>query len=210
MGFLQHYFRTTLCKLAVWHRLNPNLQNGRLFDCRSCTNIKIDHFSSKKKLSSGPKNFEKNRFFGVFRQYFSKTLLKFAVLLQLSSKLQVCRLFDCRRCASIKNGHVSESKLSFWPKNLEKTCFFKVFRYYFRKTLRKFAVKLRLRLNFQGSRLNDCKMCAKNKIGHFFKNKLSFWPKNLEKTGFWGLPTFLQENASQICCIDPIELKLTG
>ena len=98
-------FRKTLCKLAVLHRLNPNLQGSRLFDCKSCTNNKNDQFFEKK-TSSGPKNVEKKKVFWGF-----PTLLqqKNFVLLRLSSNLQGSRLFNCKRCANL---------LYFWPKNL--------------------------------------------------------------------------------------------
>ena len=39
---------------------------------------------------------------------------------------------------------------------------------------------------------------------------LSFGRKNVEKTGFWGFPLKLQENASQIYSIHPMTLKLAG
>ena len=39
--------------------------------------------------------------------------------------------------------------------------------------------------------------------------EIGFGPKNLEKTGFAGFSTLLQENAWQTCCIAPIELEFT-
>ena len=152
-GVFRHFFKKTPRKFLVLLRLSSNLQGRRLFDCKRWPNNKKDHFARKKNKFWAKKRRNKNRFFGVFRYYFSKTLRKIAVLLRLRSNLQGSRPFDCRMCANKKNGHFYESKLSFRPKNFKKNVFFKVFRYYSRKTLRKFAVKLPLSLNLQGSRI---------------------------------------------------------
>ena len=60
-GF-RHYFRKMLRKLAVLLRLSSKLQGIRLFNCKRCENNKIDHFSFKKKIVSGPKNVGKTGF----------------------------------------------------------------------------------------------------------------------------------------------------
>ena len=121
-GF-RHYFRKTLRKLAVLLRLSSKVQDIRLFNCKRCANNKIDHFSFKK-IRFRAKKLRKNGFFVVFRQYFSKTLPKLAVLLPLSSNLQGSRLFDRKRCANIKIDHFSCKKIRFWAKkNVKKTGF---------------------------------------------------------------------------------------
>ena len=105
----------------------------------------------EKKLGSGPKNVEKKTgLFGVFRHYLSKTLRKFAVLLRLSSNLQGNRPLNCKRCAKNKKDKFSSKKIKFWAKKRRKVGFFGLFRHFFRKTPRKFAVLLRLRLKFTG------------------------------------------------------------
>ena len=42
--------------------------------------------------------------------------------------------------------------------------------------------------------------------------KSKFYAEKIRKKNgfFWGFPTILQENAWENCCIDPIELKITG
>ena len=155
-GVFRHYFRKTLGTLAVLLRLSSKLQDSRQFDCKRCANNKIDLFIwTKTRLWA--KIFRKNGFFGVFRHYFRKTLGKLAVLLQLSSTLQGSRLFDCKKCANDKIDHFTWKKIRFWAKKRRKNGFFGVFRHYFRKTLRKLAVLLRLSSNLQGSHLFDCK-----------------------------------------------------
>ena len=164
--------------------IERKLTGGQLFDCKKCANIKNGHFILKKNkfLAKKPR---KNVFFRVFRHYFSKTLCKFAVMLRLNLNLQGSRPFNCKMCAKKKMATFLK-KNKFLSKKLRKTCFFEVFRYYFRKTLGKIAVLLRLSSNLQGSRLFDYKSCANIKNGHFMIKKLNFWPKNLEKTCFLG------------------------
>ena len=158
-----------------------------------------------------PNNVAKTCFLGFLRQYLRKTLRRLAVLLRLSSNLQDRRLLYCKSCTKNKIDHFRSKRNRFWAKQRrKKTCFLGFLRHYLKKTLRKFAIKIRLSLNLQGSRLFDCKRWANNKNGHFFESKLSFWPKNLEKSCFQGFAILLQEIVSQICCIAPIELKLTG
>ena len=152
-------------------------------------------------------------FLKVFRHYFRKRLRKFAVLLRLSSNLQGIRLFYCIRCANNKIDHFRSIRNKFWAKQRrKKTCFLGFLRHYLRKTLCKLAVLHRLNPNLQGSRLFFCIRCANNKTDHFRWKKNRFWAKKRRKKNrfFWGFPTLLQQNASQICCIAPIELKLTG
>ena len=123
-------------------------------------------------------------FFRVFRHYFRKTLRKFAVFAPIELRLTAYPLFEKQKVRKIKIDHFSSKKFKFWAKKRRKNGFFGVFRQYFRKTLRTFAVLLQLSSNLQGSRLFDCRRCANNKNGPFFKNKLNFWPKNLETTCF--------------------------
>ena len=130
-----------------------------------------------KKVCLGPKNVEKNRFFGVFLHYLRKTLRNFAVLLRLSSNLQGSRLFDCEMCANNKNDHFSWQKGKFWATKRRKKAFFGVFRHYFRRTFGKLAVLLRLSSSLQGSRLFDCRSCASNKNDPFSWKKIKFWAK---------------------------------
>ena len=187
IGFFEvfrHYFRKTLHKLALLLLLRSNLQGSRLFDRKGCANNKIDQFSWKKIMFWAKKR-RKNGFFVVFRHYFRKTLAKLAVLLRLSSNLQGIRLFDCKRCANSKIDHFRWKKFRFWAKNLLKNGFFQVFRHYFRKTLRKHAVLLRLSSNLQDIRLFVCKRCANNKIDHFTWTKIRFLAKKRRKNGFF-------------------------
>ena len=87
---------------------------------------------------------------GIMR--FSKTRRKLAVVLRLSSNFQGSQPFDCKRCAKNKIGLFTGKKITFWSKILRKNGFFNVLRQGSRKTLRKFAVKLQLSSNSQGSR----------------------------------------------------------
>ena len=128
----------------------------------------------------------KNGFFGVFRHFFKKTLRKFADLIQLSSNLQDSRLLKYRRCAKSKREHFSWKKQVLGQKTSKKRVL-RGFRHYFRKTLRKLAVLLRLNSSLQGIRLLDCKRCANNKIDHFRWKKIRFWAKKLRKNGFFGV-----------------------
>ena len=183
-GVFRQYFRKTLRTFAVLLQLSSNLQGSRLFDCRRCANNKKRPLFQKqtKLLAKKPRN---NVFFKFFRYYLRKTLRKFAVMLRLNLNLQGSRPFNCKMCAKKKMATFLK-KNKFLSKKLRKTCFFEVFRYYFRKTLGKIAVLLRLSSNLQGSRLFDYKSCANIKNGHFMIKKLNFWPKNLEKTCFLG------------------------
>ena len=128
----------------------------------------------------------KNWFFGIFRHYFKKTLRKPAVLIQLSSNSQGSRLLKCERCANSKREHISWKKYVLGQKTSKKRVL-RGFRHYFRKTLRKLAVLIRLNSNLQGIRLFDCKRCANNKIDHFTWKKIRFWAKELRKNGFFGV-----------------------
>ena len=144
-------------------------------------------------------------FLKVFRHYFRKRLRKFAVLLRLSSNLQGIRLFYCIRCANNKIDHFRSKRNKFWAKQRRKeTCFSGFLRHYLRKTLRKFAVLLRLSSNLQGSRLCNCRRCANNKNGHFSQSNLNFWPKILEKTCFLRFSdiTSGKRFANMLCCSD--------
>ena len=167
LGFLRQHLKKMLRKLAVLLRLSSNLQDRRLLYCKRCTINKIDHFSSKRN-KFWTKQRRKNVFFGVLRQYLRKTLCRLTVLLRLSSNLQDRRLLYCKRCTNNKIDHFRPKRNKFWAKQRrKKTCFLGFLRHYLRKTLRKFAVMLRLSLNLQGSRLFDCKRWAINKIDHF-------------------------------------------
>ena len=85
----------------------------------------------------------------------------------------------------------------FSPKNVEETGFFLVFRQYFRKTIRNFAVLHPLSSNLQGSPVCDCKRCANNKNDYFSRKKSVFGAKKRRKKPvFRGFPTLPQENAS--------------
>ena len=168
----RQYLRKTLPKLAVLLPLSSNLQGSRLFDRKRCANIKIDHFSCKKIRFWAKKNVKKNGFFVVFRHYSRKTLPKLAVLLRLSSNLQDIRLFDCKRCTNNKIDHFTRKKIKFLAKKHRKNWFFGIFRHYFRKTLRKLVVLLRLSSHLQDSRLFDCKRRANIKIDQFNWKKI--------------------------------------
>ena len=113
------------------------------------------------------KNRRKNGCFGVFRHYFRKTLRKFAVSLRLSSNLQDTALLIVKVAQILKWTTLIGEKIRFWAKRHRKNGFFGVFRHYFRETLRKFAVLLRLSSNIQDSRLFDCKSCANKKMDNF-------------------------------------------
>ena len=85
--------------------------------------------------------------------------------------------------------------------------FLKVFRHYFRKTLRKFAVLLRLSSNLQGIRLFYCKRCANNKIDHFRSKRNKFWAKQRrKKTCFLG---FLRHYLRKTLCKLAVLLRLS-
>ena len=135
--------------------MTSNLQGSLLFVCKRGANNKIDHFTWKK-IRFRAKNLRKNGFFEVFRHYFKKKLRKLAVLMQLTSNLQCGRLLKCKRCTTNKMDNLIWKKVRFWSKNCRKKRFFGVFRHYFRKTLRKLAVLLRLKSNLQGIRLSYC------------------------------------------------------
>ena len=161
------------------------------------------------KIRFQAKKLRKNGFFGVFRHYFKKTLRELAVLIQLSSNLQGSRLLNFRRCANSKREHFIWKKYVFGQKTSKKRVL-RGFRHYFRKTLRKLAVLLRLNSKIQGIRLFDCKRWANNKIDHFrWKKNQVPGQKASKKRVFCGFPILLQENAWQTCCIAPIELEFT-
>ena len=140
-----------------------------------------------KKFRFWAKNLRKNGFFGVFRHNFKKTLRKLTVLLRLSLNLQGSRLFVCKRGANNKIDLFSWKKIRFWAKKFRKNGFFGVFRHYFRETLGKLAVLLRLSSDLQGSRLFDCKRGANIEIYHFTWKKIRFWAKKIRKNGFFGV-----------------------
>ena len=161
----RHYFRKRLRKFAVLLRLSSNLQGIRLFYCIRCANNKIDHFRSIRNKFWAKQRRKKTCFLGFLRHYLRETLRRLAVLLQLSSNLQDRRLLYCKRCTNNKIDHFRSKRNKFWAKQRrKKTCFLGFLRHYLRKTLRKFAVTLRLSLNLQGSRLFNCKRWANNKI----------------------------------------------
>ena len=140
-----------------------------------------------KKSKFWAKQRRKNVFLGFLRQYLRKTLRRLAVLLRLSSNLQDRRLLYCKRCTNNKIDHFRPKRNKFWAKQRrKKTCFLGFLRHYLRKTLRKFAVMLRLSLNLQGSRPLDGKRWPNIKKDHFAKKKVSFGPNNVAKTCFLG------------------------
>ena len=139
----RHYYRKTLRNFAVLLELSSTLKFSRLFRCKRCAINKLDHFGQKK-VSFGPKNFAKTCFLAFLRHYFRKTLRKLAVLIRMSSDLHSSRLLKLKSCANIKIDHFSSEKIKFRAKKRRKNGFFGVFRHYFRKTLRKKAVLLRL------------------------------------------------------------------
>ena len=167
LWFLRQYLRETLRRLAVLLRLSSNLQDRRLLYCKRCTNNKIDHFRSKRNKFWAKQRRKKTCFLGFLRHYLRKTLRKFAVKLRLSLNLQGSRPFDGKRWPNIKKDHFAGKKVSFGPNNVAKTCFLGFLRQYLRKTLRKFAVMLRLSLNLQGSRPFDGKRWPNIKKDHF-------------------------------------------
>ena len=154
-GVFRHYFKKTLGKLAVLIQLSSNSQGSRLLKCERCANSKREHIIWKKYVL-GQKT-SKKRVLRGFRLYFRKTLRKLAVLIRLNSNFQGIRLFDCKRCANNKIDHFTWKKIRFWAKELRRNGFFGVFGHYFRKTLGKLAVLLRLSSKLQGSRLFDCR-----------------------------------------------------
>ena len=144
----------------------------------------MDHFTWKK-IRFWAKKRRKNGFFGVFRHYFKKTLRKLADFIQLSSTLQDSRLLKCRRCANSKREHFSWKKQVLGQKTSKKRVL-RGFRHYFRKTLRKLAVLLRLSSKLQGSRLFNCRRAQIIKQTSLVGKILGFGPRNFEKTGFSG------------------------
>ena len=78
-------------------------------------------------------------------------------------------------------------KIRFLAKKPRKNVFFRVFRHYLRKTLRKLAVLLRLSSNLQGNRPLKCKRCENNKKDKFSLKKFKFWAKNRRKIMFFGV-----------------------
>ena len=64
---------------------------------------------------------------------------------------------------------------------------FGVFRHYFRKTLRKFAVFLRLSSNLQDTALLIVKVAQIIKWTILIGEKIKFWAKRRRKKGFFGV-----------------------
>ena len=89
-------------------------------------------------------------------------------------------------CANNKIDLFSWKKIRFWAKKFRKNGFFGVFRHYFRKTLGKLAVLLRLSSKLQGSRLFNCRRAQIIKQTSLVGKILGFGPRNFEKTGFSG------------------------
>ena len=139
-----------------------------------------------KKLGSGPKNVEKTVFWGFptsLQENASQTCCNNPIELKFTGQ----PLIYCKRCAYNKIDHFSCKKNRFWAKKCRKNGFYGVFRRYFKKTLRKLAVLLRLSSNLQGIRLFDCKRCAINKIDHYTQKKERFSAKERRKNGFSGV-----------------------
>ncbi len=84
--------------------------------------IKLTTFLGKK-FSFGPKNVEKNGFFGVFRQDSRLSFRKSAAKLRLSSNLQGSHPFGCRRCYNNKIYHFNGKKLVLRQKTSKKRVF---------------------------------------------------------------------------------------
>ena len=188
-GVFGHYFRKTFRIFAVLPQLSSNLQGRRLLKSKKCAKNKVDHFSSKK-FQFWAKKRRKNGFFGVFGHYFRKTFRIFAVLPQLSSNLQGRRPLGCKMWANNKRDHFSSKKLKFWAKKRRKNEFF-VF-----PSGKRSAYLLCCLIELKQNRL-------------LYSKKFKFWAKKRRKNGFfWGFSTLLRENASQICCIAPIELAI--
>ena len=138
-GFRFYHTKTTR-KFAVLLRLGSNVQGSRVLGCRRCANNINYHFSWKK-VSSGPKNVERTGFSG-FSEFTSGK--RFANLLYCSDWAQTYRVaaYLIVEGAQIKNDHFNGKKILFWAKKRRKNGFFGIFRIYFRKTVRKFAVLL--------------------------------------------------------------------
>ena len=204
----RHYFWKTLSKTVLLLRLSSNLQDIRLFDCKSCANNKIDHFT-RKKIKFLAKKRRKNECFGVFRHYFNKTLRKFAVLLRLCSHSQDSRLFDWKRCANNIIDHFPQ-KIRFWASKRRKNGFFGVFRHYFRKTLRKLAVFIQLSSNLQGGRLLKCRRCAK-KERTLLLEKIGSGPINFEKKRvFRGFRHYFRKTLRKLAVLLQLSSNLQG
>ena len=101
-------------------------------------------------------------------------------------------------------------KFSFGPKNVEKTGF-SVFS---EKTPEKrFANLLYCSDSAQTYRVAAhliVEAAPTIKLTTLWGKKLVLGQKTSKKRVFWCFPRRLQKNASQICCVPPIELKLTG
>ena len=158
----------------------------------------------------GQKISKKNGFFGVFRNYFRRTLGKLAVLLRLSSNLQCGRLLKCKRCANIKIDHFSWKKIRFWSKELRKNGFFGVFRHYFKKTLRELAVLIQLSSNLQCSRLLNFRRCANSKREHFIWKKYVLGQKTSKKRVLRGFRHYFRKTLRKLAVLLRLNSKIQG
>ena len=205
-GF-RHYFRKTLRKLAVSIQLSSNLQGSRLLKCKRCANNKREHFS-RKKIEFGPKNFEKMGFAG-FSTLLQENAWQTCCIAPIELKVTGQPPIQLQRCASNKIDLFSWKKIRFWAKKFRKNGFFGVFRHYFRKTLDKLAVLLRLSSNLQSSRLFDCRGAQILKQTSLVGKKLGFGPKNFEKTGFSGFSDITSGKRLANLLFCQIELNFT-
>ena len=110
----------------------------------------------------------------------------------------------------IKKGKSTRENFKFWSKNFEKKVFFG----FSDKTPgKRFAILLYSSDDAQTHRIAaqlDLRGVPIIKKANLIRNILSLGPKSVEKTGFWGFPLKLQENASQFYSIHPMTLKLAG
>ena len=164
----------------------------------------------RKILSFGPKKLRKNGFLGFTVRTPGK---RFAILLYSSDDAQTCRIvaqLDVRGVPIIKEANLIRNKLRFGPKNVEKKVFFG----FSDKTPgKRFAILLYSSDDAQTHRIAaqlDLRGVPIIKKANLIRKILSFGPKSFEKTGSWGFPLELQENASQFYSIHPMTLKLAG
>ena len=110
----------------------------------------------------------------------------------------------------IKEANLIRNKLRFGPKNVEKKVFFG----FSDKTPgKRFAFLLYSSDDAQTHRIAaqlDLRGVPIIKKANLIRKILSFGPKSFEKTGSWGFPLELQENASQFYSTHPMTLKLAG
>ena len=110
----------------------------------------------------------------------------------------------------IKKANLIRNNLRFGPNNVEKTGFLG----FSDKTQgKRLAIFLYSPDDAQTHRIAaqlDVERVPIIKKANLLGKILSFGRKNVEKTGFWGFPLKLQENASQFYCIHPMTLKLTA